>query len=164
SSFSTSHRTNSVLRPSSATIRWPPSSLTSAMTTLAPAACRLRAAASPSPEAPPVTIAPTPLSSMRWCLLEKFGPVQFAVGPSTGNAVRTHCTPTPRLQGEAMTATEGLRYIDSDGHILEHPTDMPQYAPAEWRDRVWHIETDADGVEYLHYNDFVMPSNGLSLA
>ena len=48
-----------------------------------------------------------------------------------------------------MTATEGLRYIDSDGHILEHPTDMPQYAPAEWRDRVWHIETGADGVEYL---------------
>jgi predicted TIM-barrel fold metal-dependent hydrolase len=63
-----------------------------------------------------------------------------------------------------MTATEGLRYIDSDGHILEHPTAMPEYAPAEWRDRVWHIETDQDGVEYLHYNDVVMPSNGLSLA
>ena len=63
-----------------------------------------------------------------------------------------------------MTATEGLRYIDSDGHILEHPTAMPDYAPAEWRDRVWHIETDDDGVEYLHYNGFVMPSNGLSLA
>ena len=41
---------------------------------------------------------------------------------------------------------------------------MPDYAPAEWRDRVWHIETDADGVEHLHYNGFVMPSNGLSLA
>ena len=63
-----------------------------------------------------------------------------------------------------MTATEGLRYIDSDGHILEHPTAMPEYAPTEWRDRVWHIETDKDGVEYLHYNGVVMPSNGLSLA
>ena len=63
-----------------------------------------------------------------------------------------------------MTATEGLRYIDSDGHILEHPTAMPDYAPAEWRDRVWHIETDKDGVEWLHYNGTVMPSNGLSLA
>ena len=63
-----------------------------------------------------------------------------------------------------MTATEGLRYIDSDGHILEHPSAMPDYAPAEWRDRVWHIETHDDGVEYLHYNEFVMPSNGLSLA
>ena len=39
------------------------------------------------------------------------------------------------LRGEAMTATEGLRYIDSDGHILEHPTAMPDYAPAEYRDR-----------------------------
>ena len=46
----------------------PPSSLTSAMTTLAPAVASRRTAASPSPEAPPVTIAPTPLSSMRLCL------------------------------------------------------------------------------------------------
>ena len=43
-----------------------------------------------------------------------------------------------------MTATE-LRYIDSDGHILEHPTGMPDYAPAEYRDRIWHIETDEAG-------------------
>ena len=63
-----------------------------------------------------------------------------------------------------MTTTEGLRYIDSDGHILEHPTAMPDYAPAEYRDRIWHIETDEDGVEWLHYNGTVMPSNGLSLA
>ena len=63
-----------------------------------------------------------------------------------------------------MTTTEGLRYIDSDGHILEHPTAMPDYAPAEYRDRVWHIETDENGVEHLHYNGIVMPSNGLSLA
>src|SRR3954452_4610967 len=63
-----------------------------------------------------------------------------------------------------MTATEALRYIDSDGHILEHPSAMPAYAPAEWRDRVWHIGTDKDGVEYLNYNGNVMPSNGLSLA
>ena len=48
-----------------------------------------------------------------------------------------------------MTTTDGLRYIDSDGHILEHPTAMPDYAPAEYRDRVWHIETDEDGVEWL---------------
>ena len=102
SSFSTSQRTNSVLRPSSATIRRPPSSLTSAMTTLAPAACRRRAAASPSPEAPPVTIAPTPLSSMpcayRTAAAEaKFGPVQFAESVATRNAGRsqphsTHCS------------------------------------------------------------------------
>jgi len=64
-----------------------------------------------------------------------------------------------------VTATDtGLRYIDSDGHILEHPTAMPDYAPAEWRDRIWHIETDADGVEWLHFNGSRTPSNSLSLA
>ena len=42
-----------------------------------------------------------------------------------------------------MTVTdEGLRYIDSDGHILEHPTAMPDYAPSKFRDRIWHIETE----------------------
>ena len=63
-----------------------------------------------------------------------------------------------------MTAIDGLRYIDSDGHILEHPTAMPDYAPADYRDRVWHIETDKDGVEWLHYNGTVTPSNFMSLA
>ena len=29
---------------------------------------------------------------------------------------------------------------------------------------MWHIETDQDGVEWLHYNGNVSPSNGLSLA
>ena len=49
-----------------------------------------------------------------------------------------------------MTATEErpLRYIDSDGHILEPPTGMLEFAPAEYRDRIWHIETDADGAEW----------------
>jgi len=64
-----------------------------------------------------------------------------------------------------MTATESdLRYIDSDGHILEHPTAMPDYAPAEFRDRIWHIETDADGNEFLHYDGNVGPANGLAAA
>ncbi len=63
-----------------------------------------------------------------------------------------------------MTTRDGLRYIDSDGHILEHPTAMPDYAPAEYRDRIWHIETDSDGVEWLHYDGSTMPSNGLALA
>ncbi len=64
-----------------------------------------------------------------------------------------------------MTRTkDGLRYIDSDGHILEHPTAMPEYAPAEWRDRIWHIETDEKGHEWLMFNGDRTPSNGLSLA
>jgi len=34
-----------------------------------------------------------------------------------------------------MTATasaakaNGMRFIDSDGHVLEHPTEMQRYAP-----------------------------------
>ena len=50
-----------------------------------------------------------------------------------------------------------LRYIDSDGHILEHPTAMPDYTPAEYRDRIWHIETDAEGEEWLHYDGNRLP-------
>ena len=46
----------------------------------------------------------------------------------------------------------GARYIDSDGHILEHPSAMLDYAPQEYRDRIWHIETDNAGVEWLVFN------------
>ncbi len=57
-----------------------------------------------------------------------------------------------------------LRFIDSDGHILEHPTAMPDYAPAQYRDRIWHIETDGQGEEWLHYDGIRMHANGLAAA
>src|SRR4029450_13484573 len=57
-----------------------------------------------------------------------------------------------------------LRYIDSDGHILEHPTAMPDYGPAQYRDRIWHIETDAAGTEWLHYDNQVIPANFMAAA
>jgi predicted TIM-barrel fold metal-dependent hydrolase len=67
-----------------------------------------------------------------------------------------------------MTATEatssGLRYIDSDGHILEHPTGMLDYAPAKYRDRIWHIETDESGQEWLHFDGHRTPANYLASA
>ena len=63
-----------------------------------------------------------------------------------------------------MPTDDGLRYIDSDGHILEHPTAMPDYAPAQYRERIWHIETDETGKEWLVYNGNRTPSNGLSAA
>jgi predicted TIM-barrel fold metal-dependent hydrolase len=63
-----------------------------------------------------------------------------------------------------MTVTEGLRYIDSDGHILEHPTAMPDYAPTKYRERIWHIETDEAGEEWLHFDGATTPANGLSAA
>src|SRR5919108_5611245 len=63
-----------------------------------------------------------------------------------------------------MATTEGLRYVDSDGHILEHPTAMPDYAPAKYRDRIWHIETDTEGTEWLHYDNQVIPANFMAAA
>jgi uncharacterized protein len=63
-----------------------------------------------------------------------------------------------------MATDDGLRYIDSDGHILEPPTSLPEYAPAKYRDRIWHIETDKAGEEWLVYNGIRTPANGLSAA
>jgi predicted TIM-barrel fold metal-dependent hydrolase len=64
----------------------------------------------------------------------------------------------------AKAKAKTLRYIDSDGHILEPPTAMLDYAPAEYRDRIWHIETDAAGEEWLHYDGNLLPANFLSAA
>ena len=50
--------------PSSSASAWPFSALTSAIVSAAPCACRRRAVASPSPEAPPTTSAPLPSMSM----------------------------------------------------------------------------------------------------
>jgi uncharacterized protein len=63
-----------------------------------------------------------------------------------------------------VTSTDGLRYIDSDGHILEHPTAMPDYAPAAYKDRIWHVETDERGEEWLLYNGRRTSANGMSAA
>jgi predicted TIM-barrel fold metal-dependent hydrolase len=52
-----------------------------------------------------------------------------------------------------MTVTDSpdvaLQFIDADGHVLEHPTKMLDHAPAEYRDRIWHVETDGDGREWV---------------
>ena len=65
----------------------------------------------------------------------------------------------------ATTApNRGLRYIDSDGHILEHPTAMPDYAPKQYRERIWHIETDPQGEEWLHYDGDRIPANTMAAA
>jgi predicted TIM-barrel fold metal-dependent hydrolase len=60
-----------------------------------------------------------------------------------------------------MTA---LRFVDADGHILEHPTEMPEHAPRAFADRIWHIETDAKGREWAVMNGQRMSANGLALA
>ena len=50
-------------------------------------------------------------------------------------------------------------YVDADGHLVEHPTGIQEYAPAEMRDRVWHVESDADGVEWVVMGDAREPAN-----
>jgi uncharacterized protein len=61
-----------------------------------------------------------------------------------------------------MAVADALRYIDSDGHILEHPTGMLDFAPEEFRDRIWHVEQDADGSEWIVYNGNRSPATGLA--
>ena len=56
-----------------------------------------------------------------------------------------------------MAAKSELSFVDSDGHVLEHPTGMLDYAPEEYRDRIWHIETDADGTEWLVWDGVPEP-------
>jgi predicted TIM-barrel fold metal-dependent hydrolase len=63
-----------------------------------------------------------------------------------------------------MTTTAPLHYVDSDGHVLEHPSGMLDYAPAEFADRIWHIETDGDGTEWCVYDRQRTRANGLALA
>jgi predicted TIM-barrel fold metal-dependent hydrolase len=57
-----------------------------------------------------------------------------------------------------------LTFVDSDGHVLEHPTGMLDYAPKEYRDRVWHIETEADGGEFLVWDGVRSPANFASVS
>jgi uncharacterized protein len=63
-----------------------------------------------------------------------------------------------------MSAKTDLRFVDSDGHVLEHPTGMLDYAPEEYRQRIWHIETDADGTEWLHWDGNRSRANGAAVS
>ncbi|MEX0664102.1 MAG: amidohydrolase family protein [Acidimicrobiia bacterium] len=54
---------------------------------------------------------------------------------------------------------DDLRYLDADGHLVEHPTGIQDYAPREYRDLVWHVETDADGEEWVVMGTGREPAN-----
>ena len=64
-----------------------------------------------------------------------------------------------------MATDDGLRYVDSNRHILEQPT-VPcgSHAPAEYRDRIWHIETDEAGEEWLIYQGNRTTTNKMAAA
>jgi predicted TIM-barrel fold metal-dependent hydrolase len=55
-----------------------------------------------------------------------------------------------------------LRFIDSDGHILEPPTGMQDFAPTTFRDRIWHVESGSDGQEWIVFDGHRTPALGLA--
>jgi predicted TIM-barrel fold metal-dependent hydrolase len=57
-----------------------------------------------------------------------------------------------------------VRIVDADGHVLEHPTAMLEYIPERFKERCFHIETRADGSEWLHFQGRVTNANFLALA
>lgn len=63
-----------------------------------------------------------------------------------------------------MRVRTRLRYVDADGHVLEHPTEMQQFAPPGYADRVWHIETDAEDREWAVMDGRRRPANALAVA
>jgi len=54
--------------------------------------------------------------------------------------------------------------VDADGHVLEPPDGLVRYAPARFRERIWHIERKPDGSEWLHFNGGTRPAGGMALA
>ncbi len=54
---------------------------------------------------------------------------------------------------------DDLRYLDADGHLVEHPTGLQNYAPHGFRDTVWHVETDGEGREWVVMGTGREPAN-----
>lgn len=55
-------------------------------------------------------------------------------------------------------------FVDADGHVLEHPSALVDYAPRAYRERIWHIETDGAGVEWCVFDGRRMRAAGMSMA
>ncbi len=64
--------------------------------------------------------------------------------------------------GTTATA-EDLDFVDADGHLVEPPFGLQQYAPAEYRDRIYHLEIDDDGEEWVVVGDQRMAANVFTL-
>jgi predicted TIM-barrel fold metal-dependent hydrolase len=64
------------------------------------------------------------------------------------------------------TSTSGTseRIVDADGHVLEPPVEMLEFIPAKYREECFHIETRADGSEWLHFMGRVRNANTMALA
>ncbi len=65
--------------------------------------------------------------------------------------------------GAELQASD-LVFVDADGHLLEPPSALIEYAPAEYRDTVWQVRVDADGKEWLILEDMRMEAAVMALA
>lgn len=68
------------------------------------------------------------------------------------------------MSASAPGSFRDFRIVDADGHVLEPPSDMPGFAPPQYRDRIWHIETDATGDEWVAFDGDRVRANGYALA
>jgi uncharacterized protein len=62
------------------------------------------------------------------------------------------------------TADAGITFVDADGHVLEPPTGLQDFAPSDFRDRVWHLERDDAGAEWIVADGQRLPANTFTLA
>jgi predicted TIM-barrel fold metal-dependent hydrolase len=60
--------------------------------------------------------------------------------------------------------TTDLTFVDADGHLLEHPSRILDFAPEEYRDRVWQVRREDDGIEWLTLEDMHMEAAVMALA
>ncbi len=51
-----------------------------------------------------------------------------------------------------------IAYVDADGHVIEHPTELPAYARRELQERVWHVEVDKSGAEWIVFDGHREPA------
>ena len=67
-------------------------------------------------------------------------------------------------KANGKATANGLRFVDADGHVLEHPTRYVELAPKKYKDRIWHIETRADGSEWLRFDGQERPAQFMASA
>src|SRR5206468_1746190 len=108
---------------------------------------------------------PMPSTASSICLAAFFPLDRRGISHATPYVPRAvPCTHNREDELAVTDARIDLKFVDADGHVLEHPDKMLEYAPEEYRDRIWHIETDDDGNEWVVWDGSRDPANYFALA